>query len=75
MGTQNCKAEFLLSWKSYRGNKKLTCEPQPNDLALSGADPVLAHTMYAIVGAIALERGGLEANKFARERILDPQNW
>jgi large subunit ribosomal protein L15 len=29
--------------------------------------------MYAIVGAIALERGGVEANEFAQQRILAPQ--
>lgn len=49
-------------------------EPKlPNDLKESGVDLVLAHTLYAIVGAIALERGGFEANKFARERIIAPQ--
>jgi large subunit ribosomal protein L15 len=46
---------------------------QPNDLEHSGLNVVLTHTMYAIVGAIALERGGVEANKFARQRILAPQ--
>jgi large subunit ribosomal protein L15 len=48
-------------------------EPQPNDLTASGVEPILAHTLFAIVGAIALERGGVEANKFALERILAPQ--
>jgi large subunit ribosomal protein L15 len=28
--------------------------------------------MYALVGAIALEKGGLVANQVARERILAP---
>lgn len=28
--------------------------------------------MYAIVGAIALEKGGYVANKIAQERILEP---
>ncbi|KUL84924.1 hypothetical protein ZTR_07889 [Talaromyces verruculosus] len=46
---------------------------KPNDLEHSGLNVVLTHTMYAIVGAIALERGGVEANKFARQRILAPQ--
>ncbi|KAL4883028.1 ribonuclease-III-like-domain-containing protein [Aspergillus karnatakaensis] len=38
----------------------------------SGIDLVLAHTLYALVGAVALEKGGLAANKLARERILAP---
>uniref|UniRef100_A0A093XDM4 54S ribosomal protein L15, mitochondrial n=1 Tax=Talaromyces marneffei PM1 TaxID=1077442 RepID=A0A093XDM4_TALMA len=46
---------------------------KPNDLEHSGLNVVLTHTMYAIVGAIALERGGVEANEFARQRILAPQ--
>ncbi|OKL64155.1 hypothetical protein UA08_00330 [Talaromyces atroroseus] len=56
------------------GPRNLTSgEPQPNDLVQSGVDVVLAHTLYAIVGALALERGGVAANKFAQERILAPQ--
>ncbi|KAL4862301.1 hypothetical protein BDV12DRAFT_178981 [Aspergillus spectabilis] len=38
----------------------------------SGVDLVLAHTLYALVGAVALEKGGQAANKLARERILAP---
>jgi hypothetical protein len=45
---------------------------QPNNLASSGIELVLAHTMYAIIGAIALEKGGHVANKVARERVLAP---
>ncbi|KAL1981910.1 hypothetical protein VTN96DRAFT_2039 [Rasamsonia emersonii] len=48
------------------------CPRMPNDLRASGIDVVLAHTMYAIIGAIALEKGGLVANKVAQERILAP---
>ncbi|KAL1991916.1 hypothetical protein VTN49DRAFT_5224 [Thermomyces lanuginosus] len=44
----------------------------PDDLTASGLDVVLAHTMYAIIGAIALEKGGQVANKVAQERILSP---
>ena len=47
-------------------------DAQPNNLASSGIELVLAHTMYAIVGAISLEKGGLVANKVTRERILEP---
>lgn len=45
---------------------------QPEDVSFSGRGLVLAHTMYAIVGAIALERGGLVANQVAQKRILEP---
>jgi large subunit ribosomal protein L15 len=33
---------------------------------------VLTQAVYAIVGAIALERGGAEANRIVRERIIAP---
>lgn len=33
---------------------------------------VYAQAILAVVGAIALQRGGEVANKIARERILDP---
>ena len=45
---------------------------KPENLANSGMDLILAHTMYAVVGAIALEKGGYMANKMAQERILEP---
>lgn len=38
----------------------------------SGLEVILNHTMFATVGAIALERGGLAANEVARDRILTP---
>ncbi|CAF9903261.1 MAG: hypothetical protein GOMPHAMPRED_000159 [Gomphillus americanus] len=40
------------------------------DLRESGVDAVLAGGVYAIIGAIALQRGGELANRFVRERIL-----
>ncbi|KAF2455607.1 RNase III domain protein [Lineolata rhizophorae] len=43
-----------------------------DNLQGSGIDAILAHTMYAIVGAIALERGGEVANKTVRDKILAP---
>lgn len=52
--------------------QSLTPRMQPDDLTASGLDVVLAHTMYAIIGAIALEKGGQVANKVAQERILSP---
>ncbi|KAE8376797.1 ribonuclease-III-like-domain-containing protein [Aspergillus bertholletiae] len=59
--------------QKYELEKVLRWNPRkPNNLASSGIELVLAHTMYAIVGAIALEKGGLVANKVTRERILPP---
>ncbi|OJJ78416.1 mitochondrial 54S ribosomal protein mL57 [Aspergillus glaucus CBS 516.65] len=45
---------------------------KPNNLAASGIELVMAHTMYAVIGAIALEKGGHFANKVAQDRILEP---
>ncbi|KAI5280935.1 hypothetical protein KEM54_003480, partial [Ascosphaera aggregata] len=44
----------------------------PDNMALSGQNLILTHTLYAIVGAVALEKGGLVANQVAREKILKP---
>jgi large subunit ribosomal protein L15 len=38
----------------------------------SGLDAVLTTSLYAIVGAIALERGGEVANKVTQDKILAP---
>ncbi|KAL4787845.1 ribonuclease-III-like-domain-containing protein [Aspergillus varians] len=48
------------------------CPRKPDNLEGSGIEVVLAHTLYALVGAVSLEKGGQEANKVARERILAP---
>ncbi|KAJ5796926.1 uncharacterized protein N7518_005466 [Penicillium psychrosexuale] len=57
----------------YELQKVLRWSPRmPNDLRASGIELVLAHTMYAIVGAVSLEKGGVVATKVARERILEP---
>ncbi|PLB45983.1 RNase III domain protein [Aspergillus steynii IBT 23096] len=45
---------------------------KPNNLESSGLELVLAHTMYAVIGAVSLEKGGHVANQMARERILAP---
>ncbi|KAJ5907076.1 uncharacterized protein N7473_003992 [Penicillium subrubescens] len=45
---------------------------KPDDLKSSGLELVLAHTMYAVIGAVSLEKGGHIANKVAQERILEP---
>ncbi|KAF2125549.1 hypothetical protein P153DRAFT_348834 [Dothidotthia symphoricarpi CBS 119687] len=41
-----------------------------DNLKGSGQDSVLMTSLYAIVGAIALERGGEQANKVVQDRIL-----
>jgi dsRNA-specific ribonuclease len=46
--------------------------PQADNLHGSGLDAVLSTTLYAIVGAIALERGGEVANKITQDKILKP---
>ncbi|PQE24132.1 RNAse III domain protein [Rutstroemia sp. NJR-2017a BVV2] len=43
-----------------------------NDLEASGLEVVLATSMYAIIGAIALQKGGAVAARVTRERILKP---
>ncbi|KAK2867758.1 hypothetical protein FQN49_003504 [Arthroderma sp. PD_2] len=43
-----------------------------NDLTESGIDTVYTHAMYAIIGAIALEKGSKVANQIARDKILEP---
>ncbi|TGO23248.1 hypothetical protein BPAE_0138g00010 [Botrytis paeoniae] len=43
-----------------------------NDLEKSGLELVLATSLYAIIGAIALQKGGDVATRVARERILKP---
>lgn len=45
---------------------------QLHNLESSGIGSVLAHTLYAIVGAVALSRGGEMATKAVRNRILRP---
>ena len=48
-------------------------KPRKSDnLQGSGVETVLAHTVYSIIGALALQRGGEVAGRVARERILAP---
>ncbi|KAG0646469.1 hypothetical protein D0Z07_7510 [Hyphodiscus hymeniophilus] len=44
----------------------------PQNLEGSGIEAVLTTTMYAVVGAIALQKGGDVAAQVTRERILKP---
>ncbi|KZF20275.1 RNase III domain-containing protein [Xylona heveae TC161] len=58
---------------SYGLNRVLRWKPKnAESLSGSGIDTVLAHSMYAIVGAVALQRGGEAANTLTREKILAP---
>ncbi|PYI18530.1 hypothetical protein BO86DRAFT_412920 [Aspergillus japonicus CBS 114.51] len=67
------KAKMAQLANKYSLAKVLRWSPrQPLNLQASGLELVLAHTMYAIIGAISLEKGGDFANKVARERILKP---
>ncbi|KAL2386687.1 hypothetical protein RJZ90_000546 [Blastomyces dermatitidis] len=43
-----------------------------NDLPGSGLEVVLTQAIYAVVGAVALEKGGAVANQVARDSILKP---
>lgn len=48
-------------------------KPKKSDnLEGSGVNTVLAHTIYSIIGALAMQRGGEVAARTARERILQP---
>ena len=38
----------------------------------SGVESVLAQTVYSVIGAVALQRGGEVAARVARERVLGP---
>lgn len=59
--------------KSYGIDKVVRWKPKKSDnLEGSGVDTVLAHTMYSIIGALALQRGGEVAAQTARDRILKP---
>jgi len=45
---------------------------QADNLQGSGVESVLMTSLYAIVGAVALERGGEVANKVVQDKILAP---
>jgi len=45
---------------------------QADNLRGSGIESVLMTSLYAIVGAVALERGGEFANKVVQNQILAP---
>lgn len=44
----------------------------PENLAASGFDIVMTASLYGIIGAISLHRGGHIANRVAKEKVLSP---
>jgi large subunit ribosomal protein L15 len=59
--------------KEYGLDTVLRWKPKKADnLSGSGLELVMAQALYAIVGGVALERGGQLANKVTREKILSP---
>lgn len=58
---------------SYNIDKAVRWKPKKTDnLAMSGQDVVLAHTLYSMVGALAMKQGGDVAARTVKERILQP---
>ncbi|KAF2871318.1 ribonuclease-III-like-domain-containing protein [Massariosphaeria phaeospora] len=67
------KAQLSTIAERYNLDRVTRWKPKRADnLKGSGVDAVLATSLYAIIGAIALERGGDIANKVTQERILSP---
>ena len=46
--------------------------PQTHNLEGSGQPAVLTTSLYSVIGAVALERGGEAANKVVQDKILTP---
>jgi len=65
MDAERCKNSVCML-KSSTDNEQL------HNLNHSGLELILAHTTYAIIGAIALQKGGDVAAKVAREKVLKP---
>lgn len=62
-----------LAVRKYGLEKVVRWKPRKSDnLETSGLSAVLAHTLYSIIGAVALRQGGEVAAKTAREKILRP---
>ncbi|KAI7507643.1 hypothetical protein KC347_g6734 [Hortaea werneckii] len=59
--------------QTYGIDKVMRWKPKKSqNLAGSGEETVLAHTVYALIGALAMQRGGEVAGRVARERVLGP---
>lgn len=54
------------------GAAQLTSSSQVRDLKASGVDSVLATAVYAILGSVALQKGGAVATETMRRKVLTP---
>lgn len=62
-----------LAVNKYGLDKVVRWKPRKSDrLETSGMSAVMAHTLYSIIGAVALRQGGDAAAKTTREKILRP---
>lgn len=52
--------------------RSLTVYFQASNLQTSGLPVVVSQALYAIVGAVALQKGGMVANEIVTKRILNP---
>lgn len=67
------KASLSRLATTYGLDKVVRWRPKKSDrLESSGRDVVLAQSVYAVVGAVALRKGGDVAGRVARERVLAP---
>jgi len=67
------KARLFQIARSHNLEAVIRWKPRKADnLIGSGQEVVVAQAIYALVGAVALERGGEVANRIARQRILEP---
>ena len=74
--------EHVVRWKPKRVRLEqnryrevaleLTVMIQVGNLEGSGLPAIMAQALYAIVGAISLQRGGIVANDVVKDRILNP---
>ncbi|TID22702.1 gb [Venturia nashicola] len=59
--------------REYNIHRVMRWKPRSaQNLGASGIDVIAAQALYAIVGAVSLERGGAQANQLVKERILTP---
>lgn len=59
--------------QSYGLDRVTRWKPRyPDRMKTSGIDVVLTQSLLAIIGALALQKGGEVANSVAREKILKP---
>lgn len=65
MAAEKCEFSNLATEEAETDTKL-----QITDLSSSGADMVYTQALFAIIGALSLEQGGMVANRVVRERIL-----